>query len=137
MLLGVLLTLLGPILEGLLSVFLPAQSIWTTVWPYLQWSLVAVFVFAAIELLYVLAPNVPREGRVTVPGASIAALVWLSLSWTLGFYLDHIGGPKLDKLYGILATPIALTIWLYAGAKAILLGAEFNLCLQSQKGNPG
>ena len=124
-----------PIAIGLIVilVFLPAQSVWTTVWPYVQWSLAAVVVFAAIELLYVLAPNVPRARRVTVPGA---ALVWLSLSWALGFYLHHIGGAKLDRFYGVLATPIALTMWLYSGAKAILLGAEFNLCLQSQKERP-
>lgn len=131
LLLGVALSLAGPTLEGLLSVSLPAQSLWLRAWPYIQWLLSAIFVLAAIELLYLLAPNVPAAHRMTIPGALLATLTLLILSWGLGLYFNHFGGLKLDKLYGILATPIAFMIWLYWGAMIILIGAEINVYFQT------
>jgi len=131
LLLGVALTLVGPILESMLSMAVPVQSFWIRIWPFLQWSLAAISTFAAIELLYVLAPNVPAKRRVTVPGALIAASIWMVLSWGLGFYIHHFGASKLDMFYGVMATPIALAVWLNWGAFGMLFGAEINLSIQS------
>jgi len=133
LLLGVTLTLAGPFLKGLLSKVVPVHSFWLNVWPYLQWLPAAFFIFAAIEMLYILAPNVPAQKRVTVPGALIAAASWLALSWGLGFYFHYFGGAKLARLYEFLATPIAVMIWLYWCAFAILIGAEINSSLQFYK----
>jgi membrane protein len=133
LLLAVTLTLAAPAVEALLAIVVPVQSLWIKAWPYIQWLLAATFTFAAIELLYLLAPNVPLAKRTTIPGALIAASAWLVLSWGLGFYFHHFGDLKLDAVYGILATPIALVIWLYWGAAAILIGAEINVNLQSYK----
>lgn len=133
LLLGVLLTLIGPVLEGLLSAAAPVQSLWVTLWPYVQWLLSAIFTFAAIELLYILAPNVPLAHRSTIPGAIAAASAWLALTWGLGIYFHHFGDLKLNNVYGVLATPIALMMWLSGGANAILVGAEINMGLQFHK----
>jgi membrane protein len=131
LLLGVTLTLAGPVVETLLSRAVPVQSLWIRVWPYLRWLPAAIFMFAAIELLYVMAPNVPARRRVTIPGALVAAAGWLALSWGLGFYFQHFGTAKLARFDAILATPIAVTIWLYWSAFALVLGAEINSSLQS------
>jgi membrane protein len=131
LLLGITLTLAGPVLETLLSRAVPVQSLWIRVWPYLQWLPAAIFMFAAIELVYVMAPNVPAQRRVTIPGALVAAASWLALSWGLGFYFQHFGTAKLARFYAFLATPIAVTIWLYWSAFALVLGAEINSSLQS------
>src|SRR5262249_53134398 len=98
-----------------------------------QWLLAGIFVFAAIELLYILAPNVPFARRVTIPGALLAAISWLALSWGMGFYFQHFGQLKLNDVYGILAAPIALVIWMYWSAAAILIGAEINVTIQEHK----
>jgi membrane protein len=130
LLLGVALTLAGPSVEALLAKAVPVQSLWISVWTHLQWLPAAFFIFAAIELLYVLAPNLPVHQRVTIPGALVAAAFWLVLSWSLGFYFKHFGEVKLARMYGFLATPIAVMVWLYWSAFAILLGAEINSSLQ-------
>jgi membrane protein len=132
-LLATILALAGPALGTVLTRVIPVQSLWIRIWPYIHWLLAATFTFCAIELLYLFAPNVPRAKRLTVPGALIAASTWLALSWGLGYYFQHFGELKLDTFYGILAAPIALVIWLKAGAAAILIGAEINVCLQSRK----
>lgn len=133
LLLAVILTMLGPALDTLFSRAVPNQSLWMKIWPYIHWMLAATFTFAAIELFYLLAPNVPVRNRLTIPGAIVAASAWLALSWGLGLYFYYIGNLKLDLLYGILAAPIALVIWLYWGATAILIGAEVNVNLQLRK----
>jgi membrane protein len=133
MLLGVALLLAGPVLKALLLKAVPEQSLLVTVWPYLQWLPAAIFIFAAIELLYLLAPNVPVRRRVTVPGALVVAATWLVLSWGLGFYFQRFGEAKLVRFYEVLATPVAVMIWLYWSAFAILVGAEINASLQSYK----
>ena len=133
MLLGVLLTLAGPLLESALEAAVPVQSLWISLWPYIQWSFSAISTFAAIELLYLFAPNVPARQRMTVPGAVIAASSWLALSWGLSFYFSHFGALKFNRLYGALATPMVLMFWLNWGALAILIGAEINVSLQFHK----
>ena len=133
LLLGIALTLTGPAIESLLSILTPVQSLWTTMWPYMQWSLSATITFAAIELLYLLAPNVPASRRVTVPGALIAAFIVLSLAFFLSYYFYHFGDLKLSKVYGAFATPIALVIWLHWSAAAILIGAEVNVNIQAYR----
>jgi membrane protein len=133
LLLGVVLTLAGPILEALISRVVPIQSLWLRVWPYVQWCLSALFIFAAIELLYRLAPNVPAKQRLTIPGAMVATAIWLALAWGLGYYFHHFGDLKFDRLYELLASPIALIVWLYWSAIAILIGAEINVNLRVKK----
>jgi membrane protein len=128
---GVALTLAGPFLESLLSRVVPVHSLWIRVWPYVQWFLPAIATFAAIELLYLLAPNVPAKRRVTIPGALVATSIWMALSWGMGLYVHHFAWTKLTKFYGIMATPIALAIWLNWSALGLLIGAEINLSIQS------
>src|SRR5262249_37371177 len=118
--LGLALMLAGPIIENLLSKAVPVQSLWIRIWPYLQWIPAAIFIFAAIELLYVLAPNLPTRKRVTVPGALAATVGWLALSWGLGFYFQHFGGDKMSRIYEFLATPVTVMVWLYWSAFTLL-----------------
>ena len=130
LLLGVFLTVVSPVLQRLVSRVVPIPEAWARIWPYVQWSLSAVLLFAAIELLYILVPRIPAAQRVTVPGALFAALAWLALAWGLGFYLQHFGEVKKDNVLGLLATPIAFMGWMYWSAGAILVGAEINSSLQ-------
>jgi membrane protein len=132
LLLTIALTVTGPILESILETAVPVRYVWIKLWPYVQWLLAGTFTFAAIALLYVLAPNVPVAKRTTIPGALVAAASWLALSWGLSFYFREVGEWKLNALYGIFATPIALLIWLKASAAAILIGAQLNVSLQSR-----
>jgi membrane protein len=133
LLLGVALTLVGPFVESLFSSTTFVHSLWIKVWPYLQWSVSAISTFAAIELLYILAPNVPFARRVTIPGAVIAATTWMVLSWGFSTFVHLFGTTKMDRFYGLMATPITLALWLNWGALGMLMGAEINLNIQARK----
>jgi membrane protein len=133
LLLAIALTMTGPVLERIFETAVPVRYVWIRLWPYVQWLLAGTFTFAAIALLYVLAPNVPVAKRTTIPGALVAAASWLALSWALSLYFREVGEWKLNALYGIFATPIALLIWLKSAAAALLIGAQLNVSLQSRK----
>jgi len=132
LLLGVAMTLAGPFFGTLLSKAASIHSLWLQLWPFIQWSFSVLVVFSAIELLYILAPNIPFTDRSTVPGAVFASALWIALAWGFGFYL-HYSGAKLDRFYGVLATPIAFMIWLNWSASAILFGAEINSSVLSYR----
>jgi membrane protein len=78
----------------------------------------------SIELIYVWGPSQKRPFRSTLPGAVMALLVWLLLTSALGIYLRSFS--HLNKTYGTLAAAVALLLWLYWTAFAILVGAQFN-----------
>lgn len=131
LLIGVTLTSIGPIVWARLSRLMPIEPLWLRIGPYLQWTVSALVLFSAIELLYVLGPSLPVSGRRTFPGAAAATVLWLVMAWGLGFYLHHFGEMKFARFFGILATPVLFMTWLYCNAAAILLGAEINSRLKS------
>jgi membrane protein len=131
LLIGVVLTSSGPVLWAQLSKLMPIESVWFRLGPYLHWSVSALLLFAAIELLYVLGPSLPVSKRATIPGAAAATVIWLVLSWGLGLYFHHFDELKFATFFGFLAAPVAFMTWLYCAAAAILLGAEINSRLRS------
>ncbi|MGE5204697.1 MAG: YihY/virulence factor BrkB family protein [Chlamydiota bacterium] len=99
-------------------------GVFVALWPYLRWTVSIACVVLSIELIYMWAPSVRRPFRSTLPGAVIALLTWLVLSSALGLYLRSFG--RLNKTYGTLAAAVALLLWLYWTAFALLVGAQFN-----------
>ena len=126
LLIGVVLTSLGSVLWAYFSKLMPFESSWLRLGPFLRWSVSALVLFTAIELLYVLGPSLPISRRRTIPGAAAATVFWMVLAWGLGFYFYHFGELKFAKFFGFLATPAVFMTWLYCSATAVLLGAEIN-----------
>lgn len=133
LLIGVLLTSVGPSLWVHFSRVMPIESLWLRLVPFLKWSVSALVLFSAIELLYVLGPSLPVSKRVTIPGAAAATVLWLALAWGLGFYFHHFGELKFARLFGFLAAPALFLTWLYSSAVAVLFGAEINSRLKTAK----
>jgi membrane protein len=133
LLIGVILTSIGPGVWARLSPLMPSESLWLQLGPYLKWSVATLILFTAIELLYVLGPSLPAAKRLTVPGAAAATIIWLALAWGLGFYFHHFGELKFIKFFGFLATTALVMTWLYCSAAAVLFGAEINSRLRTAK----
>jgi membrane protein len=81
--------------------------------------------FSAFLLLYWRGPGGPRgAARSYVPGAALAAALWVLASVGFSLYASHFS--SYDATYGTLGAVIVLLIWLYLGNMAFLLGAFFN-----------
>lgn len=123
--------LVGPNFGNWLAAKIGMGSLFGMLWPYLRWAIELAFTVLSVELIYFLAPNVQQSFRKTLPGAAIAVGCWLLLSWGLGIYFQHFA--KLNKTYGTLAAAIALMVWLYWTAFAVIVGAEINADLIEQE----
>lgn len=94
------------------------------VWHYLRWGIALASAVLAVELLYHFGPDVKQRFRSSLPGALVAVMTWIGLSYLLGIYFRHF--ESLDKTYGPLGAAIGLYVWFYLSGFAILLGGEIN-----------
>jgi len=80
-----------------------------------------------LTTLYKLAPRHRHAWKRGVPGALLAAAVFLIASFGLRLYLSYVYTHGLT--YGALAIPITFLLFYYFVAMAIILGAQFNNAL--------
>jgi membrane protein len=90
----------------------------------LFWPSVTLLVFVGLVTLYHVGVPWRTPWRRDVPGALLAMVIWLLASEGLRVYLAF--SFEDDAVYSQLAVPIAVVLWLYITAFAVLLGAEFN-----------
>ncbi len=116
------LLLLGP---GLLARFVPGLA-WL---PALYWPLLAGLVVAGMTGVYHVAPPAPTSWRRCLPGAGLALGLWVVASVALRAVIGGWTGQA--SVYGPLAAPVALLVWLYLLALAVLVGAALNATLDA------
>lgn len=93
--------------------------------------LLVVFVGGTIALLYRFGPSRrPPPNQHIFPGAILATALWLVASVGLSFYVSHIA--RLGVTYGPLGAVVAIMLWFYITAYAVLLGAELNGQLEQE-----
>jgi membrane protein len=91
----------------------------------LRYPLGLAALLAALLLLYTLGPAGTRRRPIEhLPGAVLAALLWVLASMAFSFYVSNFS--SYDKTYGSLGTVIVLLVWIYVGAVAVLVGALVN-----------
>lgn len=86
---------------------------------FLAMLLLALF----FALLYTFLPSRRQRFRSQLPGAMLASLLWMLLTWLFGSYVTGLGGVTL---YGSLASAVLALFWMYLCMYLILLGAFVN-----------
>ncbi|MCF3961306.1 YihY/virulence factor BrkB family protein [Streptomyces fuscigenes] len=96
----------------------------TEVVSVLYWPIVIVLSIAFLTTLYHVSVPVRAPWIEDVPGALIALAMWILGSFLLRIYVtSQIEGPTI---YGSLAAPIAVLLWIGVSAFAVLVGAAVN-----------
>ncbi len=108
-------------LSGKLGAGLALGHFWR---PILRWTIFVTFMSLMVEVLYLVGPNIRVRFRDQLPGALVAIATWLLASGGVSWYLRNLANSS--KMYGGLGAVIALMLWFYVSAVAILLGAEMN-----------
>jgi membrane protein len=93
----------------------------------LYWPVVLLLSVAFLTTLYHV--SVPARSRwiEDVPGSLVALLMWVLGSLLLRVYLTHtVEGPTI---YGSLAAPVAVLLWIGVSAFAVLVGAAVNAAI--------
>jgi membrane protein len=90
----------------------------------LYWPVVLIGTVCFLAGLYHLSVPVRTRWISEMPGAALTLLIWLGGSWLLRVVLVASAGST--SIYGPLAAPIAVLIWLFVTSLAVLIGAAFN-----------
>jgi len=119
------LTLFGGHIAEYVAASFSFGQVFTWGWKILQWPVVLAFVLAAFGLIYYLAPDVKeRSWHWVSPGAGIAVVLWLVVSFAFRAYLSYFN--SYNATYGSLGAVIILMLWFYLTGAAILIGGEVN-----------
>jgi membrane protein len=113
------LVLAGP---RLVAEFLPSRFDFVNT---LYWPTVIVLSIAFLTTLFHLSVPVRSSWRHDVPGAVLAFAMWVFGSYLLREVLQI----ATTSIYGPLAAPIAVLLWLYLTALAVLIGAALNAAI--------
>ena len=81
---------------------------------------VSTFFFA---LIYTFVPSAKMTFVYQLPGAVFSAVVWYLFSWLFSIYVNMSG---YFSIYGSIATPLIMMIWLYFCISIFLIGAFIN-----------
>jgi membrane protein len=91
----------------------------------LYWPAVLVLCICFTATLYHVSVPVRTSWRYNLPGAVLTMVIWVAGSAVLRWVLTTTAGDS-TSIYGPLAAPIAILIWLYIIAIAVLIGAALN-----------
>ncbi|WP_395576818.1 YihY/virulence factor BrkB family protein [Streptomyces sp. BK79] len=99
----------------------------TTVVQVLYWPVVIILSIAFLTTLYHVSVPVRSPWIEDVPGALVALAMWVLGSFLLRIYLTStVEGPTI---YGSLAAPVAVLLWIGVSAFAVLVGAAVNAAI--------
>jgi membrane protein len=90
----------------------------------LYWPFVLLASVAFLTTLYHVSVPVRAPWYEDVPGALVALLIWVVGSFVLRIYLTH--AVEGHTIYGSLAAPVAVLLWIGVSAFAVLVGAAVN-----------
>lgn len=114
------LVIAGP---GLVGSWLPSQFNFLA---ELYWPIVIVLCICFLTTLYHVSVPVRTAWRYNIPGAVFSLLCWIGGSWFLRWVLTATSAADSKSIFGPLAAPIAVLLWLYVVSIAVLIGAALN-----------
>ncbi|RHW26192.1 YihY/virulence factor BrkB family protein [Nocardioides immobilis] len=89
------------------------------------WPTVVVICICFLATLYHVSVPVRTNWSFNLPGATFALVAWILGSYLLRWVIT-VTATDSRSIYGPLAAPIAILLWLYIVALAVLIGAAVN-----------
>ena len=105
-----------------------------TAWQILYWPVAGLAGVAMLASVYRFAVTSRTPWREHLPGAILAAGLWIAAAFGLRVYAGGAFGK--GSAFGPLGAPIILLLWLYVSALAVLIGAELNAESARSRGVP-
>lgn len=91
----------------------------------LYWPVVLALCICFLATLFHVSVPVRTKWRFNLPGATFSLFCWVAGSYALRWVLT-VTAAESRSIYGPLAAPIAVLLWLYLLALAVLIGAAVN-----------
>lgn len=94
------------------------------------WPIVVLICICFLATLYHVSVPVRTNWSFNLPGATFSLVAWILGSYILRWVLT-VTAADSRSIYGPLAAPIAILLWLYIVALAVLIGAAVNAAFDS------
>jgi membrane protein len=95
-----------------------------------RFLMILIMLALVFMLVYKWMPDKRMRAVRQIPGAVIAAALWMLLSWFFSFYVRNFGS---ISIYGSLTTVILAMFWMYYSMFIILFGAFVNVRLEKRR----
>ncbi len=95
-----------------------------------RFLMILIMLALVFMLVYKWMPYKRMRAVRQIPGAVIAAALWMLLSWFFSFYVRNFGS---ISIYGSLTTVILAMFWMYYSMFIILFGAFVNVRLEKRR----
>ena len=132
---ALILMVFGPKIGETVASWVGLGGLFTVVWNVISIPVVIVLVTIGVTVVYYLAPDAKQKFRWVTPGATLAVLLWLAMSYALRLYVSHFA--DYNATYGSIGGVILLMLWLYLSGAALLLGAEVNAVIEQAAAERG
>lgn len=105
------------------------------IYKIIQILITLILIGVILSVLYKLAPSIKKGVEIkfkdALPGGLVAGFLLIVSSVGFSFYINNYG--NYSKTYGSIGGIIVLLIWLYISSIVIVLGAEINAVMMSNK----
>ncbi|AIC95477.1 YihY/virulence factor BrkB family protein [Shouchella lehensis] len=126
----------GSLILDFLENFLSVPSELIAVLNNLRWVVAVIVMIFSLMVLYRIAPNKRLQLKDGLPGAVVATIAWLLISFFFSLYVNDF--TNFESTYGPLAGVIILMFWFFLTGVILIIGAEINATLhQMKKKNEG
>ena len=103
------------------------------VWTFIRWATPPLLILTVLWTMYWIVPN--TDPRIKFfhawPGAILATLGWLGLTYGFSFYINNFG--NFSATYGSIGGVIILMLWLYFTGMILIFGGLVNASLAQRK----
>lgn len=128
------LLVVGPQFGAALADNYGLESAFETTWALLYWPVVILVGVVLLTWALHIAPPHSTPWRHDVPGAVLALVAWALGSFGLRIYTTSF--LESNSAFSLFTAPLAVLLWLYVSAIALLLGAELNSELEKRRNRP-
>lgn len=132
MVLVALVALAALVIVPILLAFFPLGGFYGILLEVLRWVAALGVLVVGLALFYRYGPNREEAGRGpwASPGLVLAVLLWAGASVAFSVFLANFG--NYNEVYGSIGAVIALLMWFYISAYAILLGGVLNSVMEGR-----
>ena len=100
-------------------------------WRLARWTIAMAASTTVLSALYHFGTRGKESWKKTIPGAITGTLIWFPTTLAFGWYVTRVA--NYSRFYGSFGAGIATLVWLYLTSFSVLLGAELNGILYSNR----
>ena len=99
-------------------------------WDWIRFPAGLILAVLIIVAIYQFAASNRPRFRAALPGAAVAAVLWIAASLVFAFAIGGVW--RYGGTYGSFSAAIVLLVYLYLAAAAVLYGAELNAVIAEE-----